>query len=349
MLTSPRIIAIDDEADHLAGLANSLNRHGVACFQIPFTEDLPGIKPCPEVQVIFADLHLGGGALASDHRTDFSTIGGLLEDSIKPSRSYHILLWTLYPDQALALHTFLAERLHGVTKPSGVLPLAKAKHLDAVGNIRDETALVREIVAITEELPGIAALFNPERHVATTVERELEEPSLAAPTSDRITERLTRLFQEEERSCDASAPPGFPARETSLEDWLDAELTDFDRTPQQMLNSGDEGVLFLLDRFVNAIATSRALSHPHIVREIVRQRLEALFLEAQDPGPLIGELPYTLRDDVHGNLFERWMDLPNPLFGSVSPRQFFDDEEVDAERILKISSLLDAIDDGAFS
>ena len=121
MLTSPRIIAIDDEGDHLVGLANSLNRHGVRCFQIPFTEDLTSIQPCPDARVIFADLHLGGGALAADHMTDFSTIGRLLEDTIKPSHPCLILLWTMYPDQAPLLRRFLEERLHGVTKPSSEL------------------------------------------------------------------------------------------------------------------------------------------------------------------------------------------------------------------------------------
>ena len=144
MLTSPRVIAIDDEEAHLAGLGNSLARHGIPCFQIPFTDDFAGIPSCPDVTVIFADLHLGGGALGSDHMTDFSTIGALLEERIKPSRPYSILLWTAYPDQAPGLHRFLGERLHSVTKPSAVLPLAKANHLDSTGTVKDATALVKE-------------------------------------------------------------------------------------------------------------------------------------------------------------------------------------------------------------
>ena len=128
MQDSPRVIAIDDEEAHLAALANSLARHGIPCYQIPFTDDFSSIPSCPHAEVIFADLHLGGGVLASDHMTDFSTIGAVLEERIKPSRPYVILLWTAYPDKAPGLNSFLGERLHTVTKPSGVLPLAKANH-----------------------------------------------------------------------------------------------------------------------------------------------------------------------------------------------------------------------------
>ena len=32
--TGPRVVVIDDELDHLAGLANGLNRHGIPCRQV---------------------------------------------------------------------------------------------------------------------------------------------------------------------------------------------------------------------------------------------------------------------------------------------------------------------------
>ena len=56
-----------------------------------------------------------------------------------------MVLWTMYPDQAPALGTFLLDRLQGVTKPVNILPLAKADHLDGNGNIRNEAGLVRTI------------------------------------------------------------------------------------------------------------------------------------------------------------------------------------------------------------
>ena len=164
MLTTPRIIAIDDDLAHLAGLARSLNGRGIACLQIHTTGDPSRIRPCPGVRIIFADLHLGTGS-PSDHTSDFSTIGGLLETAIKPTGPYFIVLWTRYPDQASELRTFLEERLQDVEKPFEVVPLAKAEHLDDADEVRDEDALVDAIVKITEALPQLGALFSWESRV----------------------------------------------------------------------------------------------------------------------------------------------------------------------------------------
>ena len=164
MFTSPRVIAIDDELRHLAGLADGLNRHGVACLQIHYTADQTDIKPCPDVRIIFADLHLLESGLVLDHKRHFDVIRRLLDDTIKPSGPYFILLWTQYPDQAPALREFL-ERLQDATKPFAVLPLAKVEHLDAEGKVKDELKLIKAIDTLTEMLPQIGALFDWESRV----------------------------------------------------------------------------------------------------------------------------------------------------------------------------------------
>ena len=151
--TEPGIIVIDDEMEHLTGLADGLDRHGMSCHRVHCEGELAGIGPWPDVRLIVADLHLGSGVLTVDPRTDFSVIGGLLEEAIRPSGPYMMVLWTMYPEQATALRTFLVERLHDVSKPFDVLPLAKADYLDGEGNVRDEPALVR---AITDLAAGWA-------------------------------------------------------------------------------------------------------------------------------------------------------------------------------------------------
>ena len=151
--TDSGIIVIDDEMEHLTSLADGLDRHGMSCHRVHCAGDPGGIGPWPDVRLIVADLHLGSGVLTSDPTTDFSVIGGLLEEAIKPSGPYMMVLWTMYPEQAPALQTFLLGRLQGVTKPFDVLPLAKADYLDADGNVRDEPALVR---AITDLAAGWA-------------------------------------------------------------------------------------------------------------------------------------------------------------------------------------------------
>lgn len=148
-MTSNRstVIAIDDDQRHLAGLASGLDRAGLACRPIHFAGDATVVPRCPDARVILADLHLGAGALSSDHATDFSTIGHLIEDRIIPSGPYCIVLWTMYADQASALAAFL-ERLRSVPTPVVVKALDKAVHLDAAGNVRDENALMSQLDAL---------------------------------------------------------------------------------------------------------------------------------------------------------------------------------------------------------
>lgn len=191
MLGSPRIVAIDDQEEHLAGLANCLNQNGVACLQIPYKGKSTGIKPCPDVRVIFADLQLVPGP-RSDHLSDFTGIGSLLETTIKPIGPYFIFLWTQYPDQASGLLEYLNERLGpGVTKPYDVRPLPKSRHIDPDGNISDDK-LMEEITDITRDLPQAAALFDWEGRVLRAAGSTVSSILNLAPTG-KTEERSARL------------------------------------------------------------------------------------------------------------------------------------------------------------
>ena len=164
MLGSPRIVAIDDDDAHLAGLANGLGRSGVACVQIHFTGDLTGFKTCPDVRIVFADLYLGAGAL--DPRRNFHTIAEILESTIRPSGPYFIVLWTQDPDQDQALLTYLEKRLGpGVTKPFAVRPLPKTDHIDDEGKIKDQGKLMEAIRDIIRSSPQVGAVVEWESQV----------------------------------------------------------------------------------------------------------------------------------------------------------------------------------------
>jgi len=144
MPNAPRIVVIDDDKSHLDGLANALARHGTPCHRIHYTGESDAIPSCPDVRFVIADLHLGSGVLGADPTTDFSVLGALLEEVIRPSGPYAILLWTKYPDFATELQEFLG-RLRRVPKPVVVTALPKADHLDGDGHVRDEDALNGQI------------------------------------------------------------------------------------------------------------------------------------------------------------------------------------------------------------
>lgn len=195
--------------------------------------------------------------------------------------------------------------------------------------------------------PDYAVLERLQENLRPQVDApEASKKVSGCPTPDEIRRRLERLFSKGDGPYD-EMPPGYPTEATTLDEWLDVELADSTRTPRQMLEGGDEGDLFLLDRFVNAIATSRAFSHSEVVRDIVRHRIENLFAEGAVPIPLVSVQQRAQGEDSL-DFRDRWMDLPNPIFGDVSPRYFFVSQDVDADRLRHISSLLDAIDDGAF-
>ena len=167
MLPAPRIIAIDNERNHLEALTRGLNRYGAACLPIHFTGDTTGIPPCPCVRVIFADLHLVGST--GEHRQHFGTLGGLIEDTIKPSGPYLIVLWTRYSDQAEGLHRFLKENLRYAEKPFAVQALDKQDHLDPHGSEKSAESLVEGIRKMVAEQPQIGALLNWEERVLDAV------------------------------------------------------------------------------------------------------------------------------------------------------------------------------------
>lgn len=148
MSMTTRIIVIDDEKHHLESLTKELDRLETLYLPIHFTGEQVDIPACPNVRLIFADLHLVGG-IVSDYKRDFTVIGSLIEDVIRPSGPYLMLLWTRYPDQASTLRAFL-ERLQGVAKPVDILPLPKLDHLNCNGDIKNEAALVRAIDALAK-------------------------------------------------------------------------------------------------------------------------------------------------------------------------------------------------------
>lgn len=162
---APRIIAIDDEQEDLDGLAKGLNQMGLACLSFHFTGDTEGIRSCPHVRVIFADLHLNEGSAGSDNTQHFSLIGGLIQDTIKPSGPYILILWTKYSDKADSLHRFLGERLETTPRPLAVKAIDKMHHLEPNGNVRSTEKLVAEITSLLDKEPQIAAMLDWEEKV----------------------------------------------------------------------------------------------------------------------------------------------------------------------------------------
>ena len=196
--SEPRVIVIDDDLKHLEGLTQGLNQYGAACLPVHFTGETEAIPACRHIRVMFADLHLSGDT-PGDHARDFAVIGGLIEETIKPSGPYLIVLWTQYPDQAANLERFLRERLRNVAKPFAVQALDKNNHLDPEGDVKNTGALVEAIAQMVAEQPQVGALFNWEERVlgaaADTVSSIMELAESAAGVNG-LNEEAGRLLAQ---------------------------------------------------------------------------------------------------------------------------------------------------------
>ena len=169
MLPTPRIVVIDDEIKHLEGLTRGLNKFGYACLPILYPGQLVTGSNCPYVRIIFTDLHIVGGPI-SNFISDFAAIGGLIENEIKPSGPYLIILWTEHPEQEQEFQDYLTSHLKNVAKPFAVIALSKAEHLDSTNrNISDPNSLIFEIRKIIEAQPQVAALLDWERAAQNSV------------------------------------------------------------------------------------------------------------------------------------------------------------------------------------
>lgn len=190
ILPTPRVIVIDDESTHLAGLTEGLNLCGTACSPIHFTDDMGNIQPCPHVRVIFADLNLIPGQTSPSG--NFSTIGSLIEDKIRPSGPYFIILWTINPEEANKLNEFL-KRLSNVMKPLAVQALDKTHYLDATsGKVKSTEKLARAIREMVDGQTQVAALLDWETRTsdaaADTVSSILELAEATTTDKDRAKE-----------------------------------------------------------------------------------------------------------------------------------------------------------------
>ena len=194
MLTSPRVVVIDDREEHLSALVGELHRHGVECLPVHYPDDLRNLGACPNLRVLFADLDLlesGGG---DDNH--FNNIAGLIESTLKPSGPYLIVLWTAYPERAGELHEVLKDRVVESAVPFRVIPLGKSEYVSEDGEVYDDRLLDR-LSSLQEEVPALSALFDWEDGITAAAGRGLSSLLDIAGYDDPTVTWLVRRMAEE--------------------------------------------------------------------------------------------------------------------------------------------------------
>ncbi len=190
MFTPPRVVVIENNPVHLDALVSGLHQHSLSCLPIHFPDDLSRLGQCPNLRVLFADLHLIEGGNSASNTIHFNALGSLLEDTIKPLGPYFIVLWTQYPDEANDLMRHLERELEGVAVPFEVAALDKSLYY-STDDVLDNDRLVEDIAKLSEESPQFSALLNWEDRVlgaaGDTVVSVLE---LAKREQDKSARRL---------------------------------------------------------------------------------------------------------------------------------------------------------------
>lgn len=195
-----RIIAIDDDLDHLRGLVSGLNRSGWACLQVQYPYELVGIESCSHVRIVFTDLHLDAGGALGGPEKNFGIVMSLLQGTVKPVGPYLLVVWTSFPEQAADLATYLTTRIADVPAPVAVVPLDKAGRMDDEGKLINPAAFVSDLKKLVAEQPQFAALLNWEQNIlgaaAGTVSEiiALARPGkLGGPPPPKLTQVLAQL------------------------------------------------------------------------------------------------------------------------------------------------------------
>lgn len=199
MFSVPRIVAVDDELWHLDSLIKGLSQCGIGCLPIHYKSEMENVVACPHARVIFADLNLIPGT-PRDHKIDFSVIGGLLTQKIRPTGPYMLILWTQYPEKAGELEEFLRERPFpsGVLKPFAINALDKAAYIDVPGDSSAIDAdglgkLVQDVESMVREESQIAALLTWEEHILYAAARTVNSVFELTESDDR-PKGLSRLL-----------------------------------------------------------------------------------------------------------------------------------------------------------
>lgn len=168
MLPRPRILAIDDNVDHVTAIADALNEQGIACLKMLFNGAITPTGKLTHIRVLFMDLHLVQPGIG-DPKIHYATIGGLLSEHISDGNGPFVLIvWTAHPDQVGGLSQFLNERLQDrpAAIPVSIESLSKSEHLTGA-KIVDIPAFMRAIDVCLSRVPAVDALVNWEDEVTS--------------------------------------------------------------------------------------------------------------------------------------------------------------------------------------
>ena len=132
MIMAPRVIAVDDNPEHLEKLEQGFESLGGYCLGIDHDEVAERLRPFESgVRLVFMDINLMPGAGNDRGARTFEPIANAIQKLVcRDNGPYALVTWTNTPDSHAALMSYLEESDHGALQPCADFCLAKEEYLE---------------------------------------------------------------------------------------------------------------------------------------------------------------------------------------------------------------------------
>lgn len=169
MIVSPRIIAVDDNIEHLKKLENAFDSLDGLCKCIEFATASERQKPFGSgVRIVFMDINLMPGAGSTFSPRTGSPVANVIRKTIGIDNGpYALVTWTDNEGLHDQLIEFLHANLEPARQPCVSYCLSKSEYLDDADGLRSK------IEAFHDDLPGLAMLLDWESAVTTAADRSV--------------------------------------------------------------------------------------------------------------------------------------------------------------------------------
>lgn len=194
MFTPARYVIVDDNADELKQLADSLQDIGAPCLPLHYDEvNGINVKHLNSVRILFLDLHLTTGAQSTNISYAAGVIVEFLESGITDATGpYVIILWTKHQEQKEEFEAYVMANLDSSKRPIAILSLDKNEYLGGKAGEK----LTGDVGRIIETDPRLRALLDWEREVLRAAGATLVEIGMLVSAGDRIAVRFSERLDE---------------------------------------------------------------------------------------------------------------------------------------------------------
>ena len=186
MISAPRIVAIDDNVDHLQVLQQGFDSLGGHCVVLEYSKALEReISFRTGVRLVFMDINLlPGSGSALGPRTFDPVVAALRKTLSRENGPYALITWTNMPDNHNALVAYLRGNLDPRMLPAADHCLPKDRFLAAPEELK------AELVGLNFRIPGFGLLMDWER--------------IVSEAADMAVSEIYHLGMEREESTDGS-------------------------------------------------------------------------------------------------------------------------------------------------